>query len=148
LVAGVYRVTKETKVYIDVGDVAELKSLTTEPNLVLGGNMSLTEAMDTFYRISKENVRYKYTKALADHIDLTANVPVRNVSTHLCYAAHLLKVAVCLSVTPRSVETVPNISEEHFSDTSVHFTHTAWCLMPEDVNVCTLCCGTAMPEIF
>ena len=92
--------------YIDVGDVAELKSLTTEPNLVLGGNMSLTEAMDTFNRISKENVRYKYTKALADHIDLIANVPVRNVSTALCYAAHLLKVAVCLGVTPCSVQTV------------------------------------------
>jgi xanthine dehydrogenase/oxidase len=79
---------EETKVYIDVGDVAELKSLKTEPNLVLGGNMSLTEAMATFNRISKENARYKYTKALADHIDLIANVPVRNVSTPLCYAAH------------------------------------------------------------
>ena len=73
--------------YIDVGDVAELKSLTTEPDLVLGGNMSLTEAMDTFNRISKENARYKYAKALADHIDLIANVPVRNVSTSLCHAA-------------------------------------------------------------
>jgi len=72
---------EETKVYIDVGDVAELKSLTTEPNLVLGGNMSLTEAMDTFNRISKENARYKYTKVLADHIDLIANVPVRNTGT-------------------------------------------------------------------
>jgi len=135
-------------VYIDVGDVAELKSLTTEPNLVLGGNMSLTEAMDTFYRISKENARYKYTKVLADHIDLIANVPVRNVSTPFCYAAHLLKVAVCLGVTPCNVETVPDISEERFSETSVHFTHTAWCLMLEDVNICTLCCGTAMPDIF
>ncbi|GFG40150.1 hypothetical protein Cfor_02488, partial [Coptotermes formosanus] len=78
---GVYRVTEEIKVYIDVGDVAELKSLTTEPSLILGGNMSLTEAMDTFYRISEENASYKYTKALADHIDLIANVPVRNTGT-------------------------------------------------------------------
>jgi CO/xanthine dehydrogenase FAD-binding subunit len=81
LLAGVFRVKEETKVYIDVGDVAELKSLTTKPNLVLGANMSLTEAMDTFNSISKENARYKYIKALADHIDLIANVPVRNVST-------------------------------------------------------------------
>ena len=108
--------------YIDVGDVAELKSLTTEPNLVLGGNMSLTEAMDTFYRISAETAGYKYTKVLADHIDLIANVPVRNVSTSLFYAAHLLKVAVRLGVTPYSLETVPNISEECFSETSVNFT--------------------------
>lgn len=132
--------------YIDVGDVAELKSLKTEPNLVLGGNMSLTEAMDTFYRISAENAGYKYTKVLADHIDLIANVPVRNVSTSLHYAAHLLKVAVCLGVTPYSVETVPNISEECFSETSVNFTQTAFCVTPEDVNVCTYCCGTATPH--
>jgi len=112
LVTGVYRVTEEIKVYIDVGNVAELKSLTTKPNLVLGGNMSLTEAMDTFNRISKEHARYKYTKALADHIDLIANVPVRNVSTSLCYG-----VEVCMGVTPRSVQTVPNISEAHFSGT-------------------------------
>ena len=98
--------------------------------------MSLTEAMDIFNRISKENVRYKYTKALADHIDLIANVPVRNVSTSVCYA-----VAVHMAVTPRSVQTVADISEAHFSETLVHLTQTAWCLMPEDVNVCTHCCG-------
>ena len=85
--------------YIDVGNVAELKSLTTEPNLILGGNVSLTEAMDTFYRISEENASYKYTKALGDHIDLIANVPVRNVSTPLRYVALLLKISVCLDVT-------------------------------------------------
>jgi hypothetical protein len=141
-------VKEETKVYIDVGDVAELKSLTTKPNLVLGANMSLTEAMDTFNRISKENVRYKYTKALADHIDLIANVPVRNVSTSFCYAVHLLNVAVCLGVTPSSVQTFPNILEEYIYEPSVHFTQTACCLMPEYVNICTLCCGTAMSDIF
>ena len=144
LVAGVYRLTEDTKVYIDVGDVAELKSLTTEPNLVLGGNMSLTEAMDTFNRISKENARYKYTKALADHIDLIANVPVRNVSTSLYYA-----VAVCMGVTTCSVETVPTISEAHFTETSVHFTQIAWCLIPEDaaelprlISQCSWCCSS------
>jgi hypothetical protein len=89
-IAGVYRVKEDIKVYIDVGDVAELKSLTTEPDLILGGNMSLTEAMDTFYRMSEDKPSYKYTKALADHIGLIANIPVRNVSTPLCYAACLL----------------------------------------------------------
>lgn len=130
--------------YVDVGDVAVLKSLTTEPNLVLGGNMSLTEAMDIFNRISKKNVRYKYTKALADHIDLIANVPVRNVSTSVCYA-----VAVHMAVTPRSVQTVADISEAHFSETSVHLTQTAWCLMSEDalelsclIRQCRWCCSS------
>jgi hypothetical protein len=131
----VYRVKEETKVYIDVGDVAELKSLTTEPNLVLGANMSLTEAMDTFNRISKDNTHYKYTKVLADHIDLIANVPVRNVSTSFCYAAQLLNGAVCLRVTTYGVETFPKILEECFSEPSVHVAQTAWRLMPENVNI-------------
>jgi hypothetical protein len=82
-----------------VGDVAELKSLTTEPNLVLGGNMSLTEAMDTFNRISKEYASYRYTKILADHIDMIANVPVRNVSTHLCYSTHIFCFIVTVSTS-------------------------------------------------
>jgi hypothetical protein len=127
-------------VYIDVGNVAELKSLTTEPNLILGGNVSLTEAMDTFYRISEKNASYKYTKALGDHIDLIANVPVRNVSTPLCYAAHLLKISVCLDVTLCSEKTVTNIFEECFRETWVRFAQTAWRLIPEYVNVCTHCC--------
>lgn len=63
-----------------MGDVAELKSLSTQPNLILGANMSLTEAMALFYSLSEDNPRYKYTRVLADHIDLIANVPVRNVS--------------------------------------------------------------------
>jgi hypothetical protein len=134
-------------VYIDVGNVAELKSLTTEPNLILGGNVSLTEAMDTFYRISEENASYKYTKALGDHIDLIANVPVRNVSTPLRYAALLLKISVCLDVTLCSEKTVTNIFEECFCDTWVRFAQTAWHLIPEYVNVCTHCCEIPTPHI-
>jgi xanthine dehydrogenase/oxidase len=76
----VYRVTEDPEVYIDVGDVAKLKSISTEPNLTLGGNTSLTEAMNLFYSLAEEKPGYKYTKVLADHIDLIANVPVRNVS--------------------------------------------------------------------
>jgi xanthine dehydrogenase/oxidase len=66
-----------------VGDVAELKSVSTQPNLTLGGNVSLTEAMALFYSLSEDNPRYKYMRVLADHIDLIANVPVRNVSEAL-----------------------------------------------------------------
>ncbi|XP_069694441.1 xanthine dehydrogenase-like isoform X2 [Periplaneta americana] len=78
---GVYRITEQPQVYIDVGGIAELKSISTHPNLILGGNVSLTEAMNLFYKLSEENPDYKYTKVLADHIDLIANVPVRNTGT-------------------------------------------------------------------
>ena len=78
-----YRITEDPKVYIDIGSVAELKSISTEPSLTVGGGVSLTEAMNFFYSISAQKEKYKYTKVLADHIDLIANVPVRNVSIHI-----------------------------------------------------------------
>lgn len=51
----------------------------TSKKLILGANISMTSAMELFQRISKENKNYQYLKKLADHIDLIANVPVRNV---------------------------------------------------------------------
>nr|CAD7599936.1 unnamed protein product [Timema genevievae] len=75
---GVYRRKVEPKIYIDITGIKELRTISTEPTLVLGGSVSLTEAMELFYDLSKET-QYAYTKVLADHIDLIANVPVRNI---------------------------------------------------------------------
>nr|CAD7401852.1 unnamed protein product [Timema cristinae] len=77
---GVYRRKVEPKIYIDITGIKELRVITTEPTLVLGGSVSLTEAMELFYDLSKMT-QYAYTKVLADHIDLIANVPVRNAGT-------------------------------------------------------------------
>lgn len=79
---GVYKSNEEYQVYIDIADVDELISYQIEnDHLVLGANMTLTEAMDLFDRISQENKNFIYLKKLKSHIDLIANVPVRNVST-------------------------------------------------------------------
>ncbi|XP_067011294.2 xanthine dehydrogenase/oxidase [Anabrus simplex] len=77
---GVYR-RVEPNVFVDIAGVEELKTYSTTPNLVLGAQMSLTEVMELFYSLSAERPEYKYTKVLADHIDLIANVPVRNVGS-------------------------------------------------------------------
>jgi xanthine dehydrogenase/oxidase len=76
--------TLPPKVYIDVGDVTELKSYSTEPILTLGGNMSMSETTDLFNEVSSRSSNYAYVKILANHIDLIASVPVRNVSKINC----------------------------------------------------------------
>lgn len=80
VLTGVYRRKDDIEVFIDVNDVKELKSYTDGSDLVLGGNMTLTEAMDLFYKLCHTKDGFNYLKVLADHIDLIANVPVRNVS--------------------------------------------------------------------
>jgi hypothetical protein len=57
-----------------------LKSYSTEPTLTLGGNVSLNDCIKLFNSLSKKKSDYAYTAVLASHMDLIANVPVRNVS--------------------------------------------------------------------
>ncbi|XP_049766804.1 uncharacterized protein LOC126100259 [Schistocerca cancellata] len=78
---GVYRRDPDIEIFIDISDVSELKGHSINSQLIIGGNMTLTEAMELFYNISKTNKNFSYTKVLADHIDLVANVPVRNAGT-------------------------------------------------------------------
>jgi xanthine dehydrogenase/oxidase len=70
----------EPQIYIDVQDIPDLKSYSTDATLTLGGNMSLNDCMKLFNTVSKKKSNYAYTEVLARHIDLIANVPVRNVS--------------------------------------------------------------------
>lgn len=67
--------------FIDTNDVAELHSkIFDNEKLVLGGNTSLTETMNIFAELSAKSKDFKYLEELRKHIDLVANVPVRNVS--------------------------------------------------------------------
>jgi xanthine dehydrogenase/oxidase len=70
----------EPQIYIDVEGIPELKSYSTEPTVTLGGNMSLNDCIKLFNSLSKKKSSYAYTAVLASHMDLIANVPVRNVS--------------------------------------------------------------------
>lgn len=76
---GVYRRNENLKVFIDITGVEELRSHSIGPELVLGGSVSLTEAMEILTNASTQPI-FEYCKHLVHHIDLIANVPVRNVS--------------------------------------------------------------------
>ncbi|KAF6204368.1 hypothetical protein GE061_002709 [Apolygus lucorum] len=80
---GVYRLDRDYEVLIDLNGIAELHSTSvTDNGVVLGANISLTEAMALFYKLAKDKPnQYSYMKVLGDHIDLIANVPVRNAGT-------------------------------------------------------------------
>lgn len=79
---GVYRRSLGLKVFIDISHVEELKTykLNTD-SLEFGAGVTLTEAMDIFTKSAKENKNFEYLNELVKHIDLIANVPVRNNGT-------------------------------------------------------------------
>lgn len=65
--------------FIDINDVDELRSHSLGNELVIGANVNLTETMDILTKAST-TPGFEYCKELVQHIDLIANVPVRNVS--------------------------------------------------------------------
>lgn len=69
-------------VYIDVTSVPELSQhMLTNNKLLLGGNVTLSDTMDIILELSKDKEKeFGYLKNVWDHIDVVANVPVRNVS--------------------------------------------------------------------
>lgn len=76
---GVYRRNENLEVFIDITRVEALRTHSIGTNVILGGNMSLTETMDVMKKASMRS-GFQYLKYLVDHIDLIANVPVRNVN--------------------------------------------------------------------
>lgn len=77
---GIYPRTEPFDVYIDISKVTELINYTLINNqLTLGGNMNLNAVMACLRKVAAENKGFSYLSKLADHIDLVANVPVRNV---------------------------------------------------------------------
>ncbi|XP_018397763.1 PREDICTED: xanthine dehydrogenase 2-like, partial [Cyphomyrmex costatus] len=77
---GVYRSSKKD-IYIDINNIPDMSNITkTDSTLVLGGNVTLTTALQTFQKYSTET-GFKYLEQLVDHIEMIANVPVRNIAT-------------------------------------------------------------------
>ncbi|KAJ6644052.1 Xanthine dehydrogenase [Pseudolycoriella hygida] len=77
---GVYRRSEDLEMFIDVNDVDELRSHSIGNELVIGANVNLTETMDILSKASATH-GFEYCKHLVKHIDLIANVPVRNSGT-------------------------------------------------------------------
>lgn len=78
---GVYRRNPNIEVFIDITGVAELKTFTADTSISFGANISLTEAMDHFEKTASTKPEFEYLRKLVYHIDLIANVPVRNSGT-------------------------------------------------------------------
>lgn len=76
---GVYRRSDEIQCFISLNDIDVLQHHEVGQHLELGGNLSLTETMDVFMKVSSME-GFEYCKVLWDHFDVIANVPVRNVS--------------------------------------------------------------------
>lgn len=77
---GVYRRKDNLQIFIDVSGVEQLRSHSVGSKLVLGGNVTLTEAMQILTNVSNKS-GFEYAKHLSHHIDLIASVPVRNAGT-------------------------------------------------------------------
>ncbi|XP_026467613.1 indole-3-acetaldehyde oxidase-like [Ctenocephalides felis] len=77
---GVYRNQITPKLFIDINGVSELRKHIINSNIILGANINLTETMLYLTEYSKVK-GFEYVLELVKHIDLVANVPVRNVGT-------------------------------------------------------------------
>ncbi|XP_034939273.1 xanthine dehydrogenase 1-like [Chelonus insularis] len=77
---GVYR-SEQVQIYIDVNDITDLHRVEKDDkNLTFGGNVTLSVAKHTLKKYSKEP-GFQHLQYMANHIDLIANVPVRNIGT-------------------------------------------------------------------
>jgi xanthine dehydrogenase/oxidase len=80
---GVYKSYQDpVDIYIDVTDIPELKVHEVDnQSCVLGANTTLTDTIEFFNQVAQTRFNYHYLKQMADHINLVANVPVRNRGT-------------------------------------------------------------------
>uniref|UniRef100_A0A6E8VPM8 FAD-binding PCMH-type domain-containing protein n=1 Tax=Anopheles coluzzii TaxID=1518534 RepID=A0A6E8VPM8_ANOCL len=79
---GVYRRSPSLQVFIDINAVEELHTHSvSNSELVVGASVSLTEFMQILDTAANKSPNFAYCKQLEKHIDLIANVPVRNAGT-------------------------------------------------------------------
>lgn len=80
---GVYRRDLNIEILIDINSVESLHLFKVGDTLEIGGNVSLTDAMKILKKAATLSSNFEYCKEIAKHIDLIANVPVRNVITRM-----------------------------------------------------------------
>ncbi|XP_045620965.1 LOW QUALITY PROTEIN: uncharacterized protein [Procambarus clarkii] len=78
---GVYKEDGPYTTYISTNNVKELYSVTTEPPLTMGANVSLNRVMEVFERVASSHQGYQYLTVLRSHWKLVANVAVRNIGS-------------------------------------------------------------------
>lgn len=79
---GVYRRSRDLKVFVDIASVEELKRYTVnEKSLEIGGGVTFTECIEIFTKVASENKHFSYLTEVAKHFEMIGNVAVRNVGT-------------------------------------------------------------------
>ncbi|CAH2090196.1 unnamed protein product [Euphydryas editha] len=68
-------------ILIDISDVALLKQYYFDQNLVLGANIALEDCMEIFKKIAATKEDFAYLEEFAKHLDLLAQIPVRNIGS-------------------------------------------------------------------
>lgn len=84
---GVYRRPENINIFIDINNIPELHAFDVGDVLTIGGNVTLANTIRIFRDVQSTD-GFEYCKRLADHFELVANVPVRNVS---------LNIIICLN---------------------------------------------------
>lgn len=89
-ITGVYRIEKPD-LHIDIYDISELHTIKkNNSSLTLGGSVTLTRAENTFIESSKDQ-GFQHLQHMANHVDLIASVPVRNVSKFKMFISFFIK---------------------------------------------------------
>ncbi|KAL5273913.1 hypothetical protein ACFFRR_000587 [Megaselia abdita] len=77
---GAYRRSEDIRIFIDINNIPELHAFEVGDSLTIGGNVTLTNTIHIFREV-QGIVGFEYCEKLADHFELVANVPVRNMGT-------------------------------------------------------------------
>uniref|UniRef100_A0A182NGV5 Indole-3-acetaldehyde oxidase n=1 Tax=Anopheles dirus TaxID=7168 RepID=A0A182NGV5_9DIPT len=78
---GVYRRSKDLRVYIDVRNVEELRNYWIGSSVIVGANVTLTEFLAILREAAKSDRRFTYCSELARHVEEIAHPAVRHVGT-------------------------------------------------------------------
>ncbi|KAI8427486.1 hypothetical protein MSG28_002019 [Choristoneura fumiferana] len=105
---GAYPIFAFPRVLIDIAPVLELKTHFIDQNLVLGAATTLTDTIDLFYKLSKTNEEFRYLAKLAEHLELVAHIPVRNIMPR-AQSAHAQVNAAFLYEFEQDKETVRSV---------------------------------------
>ncbi|CAH2090197.1 unnamed protein product [Euphydryas editha] len=68
-------------ILIDISSVTSLKQYHFEQNLILGANIPLEECMEIFKEAAATKEDFAYLQEFAKHLDLIAQIPVRNIGS-------------------------------------------------------------------
>ncbi|KAI5634816.1 molybdopterin-binding domain of aldehyde dehydrogenase domain-containing protein [Phthorimaea operculella] len=77
---GAYPIEAYPRILIDVADVSALKGYTIDQNLVVGAGTTLSEAIEIFKQISKQEY-FEYLNKFVNHLKLVAHIAVRNLGS-------------------------------------------------------------------